>query len=246
MNSFLDNLHTYDYLHSMKRHFITNGSVKIEVTEWKGQNPSLAPVLFIPGMFGTAESFRKDIESHWSDRNCYSMSLRGRGQSDAPESGYQLADHVSDIAALVRQFGLKDLVIVAYSRGVTYALGFAKTHPSLVRGLALLDHPPFHLPIDAKWAEKWTAETSPMTPVPEVVRALQREADFVDLSNVLKELNCAVLLVAGGAEGSMLNRDDLIEFGQGVRNLTTHVEDKSGHELETLKLREIFEPLLLM
>ena len=125
----------------MKQHFITNGSIKIEALEWEGTNPSLTPILFIPGMLGRAESFAKEIESHWQDRRCVSMSLRGRGRSEAPVTGYSLDDHASDIAAVVRGLKLdRGVIVVAHSRGVPYALRFVELHPQAVVTLALMDH----------------------------------------------------------------------------------------------------------
>jgi pimeloyl-ACP methyl ester carboxylesterase len=229
----------------MKRSFVKNGTCQLEVIEWAGKDPALTPVLFIPGMFGTALSFQSEIEKNWQDRRCVSFSFRGRGQSDAPVSGYKLADHVSDLFAVVDQLGLlSGVIIVAHSRGVPYALGFAAQQPLALKGLALLDHPPFHLPIEKEWSDKCCAQKKPGTPPEEVIRALQEEADFKDLRVALAALTCPVFFVAGGRPGAMLTREDLEEFSRGVKSCVLHVEEGSGHELETLRIRDLLAPLL--
>ena len=229
----------------MKRYFVKNEICKLEVIEWEGKDPSLTPVLFIPGMFGTATSFQNEIEANWGDRRCISFSFRGRGQSDAPDRGYKLADHVSDISAVVGHLKLMaGVIIVAHSRGVPYALGFAAQEPRTLKALALLDHPPFHLPIEQEWSEKWCAQKKAGTPSEKVIRALQGEADFQDLRGALAGLACPVLLVAGGGAGSMLTREDLVAFSQGIKACVLHVEEGAGHELETLPIRKLLEPMI--
>ncbi|MBI5745185.1 MAG: alpha/beta hydrolase [Elusimicrobia bacterium] len=229
----------------MKNYFIKNETYKLEVTDWEGKDPSLTPILFIPGMLGTAVSFKEEVETNWRDRRCVSLSFRGRGQSDAPDQGYQLANHVSDIVSVLNQLELlSGVILVAHSRGVPYALGFAAAHPRAVKALALLDHPPFHLPIEPEWAEKLCAQLRPGMPPEKVIRALQREADFRDLRGTLAGLTCPVLFVAGGQPGSMLSREDLVEFSQGIKSCVLHVEENSGHELETLPLRKLLNPLI--
>jgi len=229
----------------MKRYFIKNGTCKLEVTDWEGTDPSLTPILFMPGMLGTAVSFQNEIEMNWRDRRCVSLSFRGRGQSDAPGQGYQLVDHVSDIVSVINQLGLMSgVIIVAHSRGVPYALGFAANHPRVVKALALLDHPPFHLPIEPALAEKLCAQIRPGMPPEKVIRALQREADFRDLRGALAGLTCPVLLAAGGQPGSMLSREDLAEFGHDIKSCVLHVEEGAGHELETLQLRKLLGPMI--
>lgn len=229
----------------MKRYFIKNGTCKLEVVDWEGTDPALTPILFIPGMFGTAVSFHDEIVSNWPDRRCIGLSFRGRGGSDDPDHGYQLADHVSDISAVIDQLNLASgVIIVAHSRGVPYALGFAAEHPRAVKALALLDHPPFHLPIEPEWVEKWCAHLKPGMPPGKVIRALQKEAGFQDLRAPLAGLTCPVLYVAGGKPGAMLTREDLAEFSRGIKAPVLHVEEGSGHELETLQLRRLLSPII--
>lgn len=229
----------------MEHYFVKNRTCNLEVTEWAGKDRALTPVLFIPGMFGTAVTFKNEIEANWQERRCISLSFRGRGKSDAPATGYTLADHVSDIYTVIRQLDLMSgVAIVAHSRGVPYALGFAADHPGTIKALALLDHPPFHLPIESEWAEKWCSQITPGMPPEKAIRALQSDADFRDLRGALAALTCPVLYVAGGQPGSMLSREDIAEFSQGLKSCVLHVEERSGHELETLQIDKLLRPLL--
>ncbi len=62
---------------------------------------SLVPVLICPGLSETAEEYT-DLIEYLSPRRCVVLSFRGRGQSDTPASGYNLADHVADIECVVK------------------------------------------------------------------------------------------------------------------------------------------------
>ncbi len=83
---------------------------------------SLVPVLICPGLSETAEEYSDMIE-YLSPRRCIVLSFRGRGQSDTPASGYNLADHVADIECVVKAADLNRFHLFSYSRGVSYALG---------------------------------------------------------------------------------------------------------------------------
>ncbi len=103
------------------------------------QGSALVPVAFIPGFLGSAENYRREMDS-LPERRCVAVSLRGRGLSDAPEAEYSFEDHVSDIEAFVDQVGLQGFCLCAYSVGVAYAIGFASSHPGLLAGLILADY----------------------------------------------------------------------------------------------------------
>jgi pimeloyl-ACP methyl ester carboxylesterase len=81
-------------------------------------------------------------------------------------------------------------------------------------------------------------------PPEKVIRSLQKEADFQDLRGALAGLTCPVLYVAGGKPDAMLTREDLAEFSQGGKSHVLHVEEGSGHELETLQLHKLLSPMI--
>ena len=52
-------------------------------------------------------------------------------KSEAPQSGYSLDDHASDIEAAVKASGLAEYCLMTHSLGVPYAIRFAAKHPGV-------------------------------------------------------------------------------------------------------------------
>jgi len=66
--------------------------------------------------------------------------LRGHGLSERPQTGYTLAEHVADLAALLDALAItRKVVIVGNSFGGLLALAFARTHAARVAGIVLVD-----------------------------------------------------------------------------------------------------------
>ena len=62
---------------------------------------------------------------------------RGHGLSDVGETPYEMADHVSDVAALMDHYGMKEAIVCGISVGGMIALGLADARPDLVSALVL-------------------------------------------------------------------------------------------------------------
>ena len=59
------------------------------------------------------------------DRRVVIVDVRGRGRSDVPDTGYRWEDHIGDLRAAVEQLDVDRPIVVAFSRGSSYALGYA-------------------------------------------------------------------------------------------------------------------------
>ncbi|MHB8757556.1 MAG: alpha/beta fold hydrolase [Bacillota bacterium] len=194
-----------------------------------------APVLFIPGMSQTAEDFA-GLMASLAPRRCVAATLRGRGRSDAPKSGYALEDHVADIEAVVAQFGLGRFNLFAFSRGVAYALGYAVRHPDRLTGLIIGDYPAHHSAISQEWVDAFLGSTfhgkAARERMPEhAIRAIQREARQALFWDDLTRIKCPVLILKGGAEGSLLSRDQAERYLRAVPDARLVVFEGFGHDL---------------
>jgi pimeloyl-ACP methyl ester carboxylesterase len=69
----------------------------------------------------------------------YAVDLRGHGESDRPEHGYDNATATADLAAVAAALGLTGAVVAGHSWGGHLALRLAAEHPAVVAGLALLE-----------------------------------------------------------------------------------------------------------
>lgn len=83
------------------------------------------------------------------------MSFRGRGRSDAPEHGYRIEDHVSDIEAVIADLGPSRLALFASSAGVPRALGYALKHTERLSCLVIEDHPAERGRLPPEWPERF-------------------------------------------------------------------------------------------
>src|SRR2546428_11798151 len=82
---------------SFREEWLKNGSVRLHYVESGWDSPTnLTPEVYVHSGFGTAEVFIPEMKA-LSPRRCVSCSLRGRGNSDAPEEGYSLYGDVSEI-----------------------------------------------------------------------------------------------------------------------------------------------------
>jgi pimeloyl-ACP methyl ester carboxylesterase len=69
----------------------------------------------------------------------YAVDLRGHGESDTPDDGYDTATAASDVAAVASALGLNGAVVAGHSWGGSVSLRLAAERPSLAGGLALVD-----------------------------------------------------------------------------------------------------------
>ena len=118
----------------IEQRWVNSGPVRLHYLEQESDAP-LTPFLIVPGTFGVAEDYVQEMEA-LAPRRCITVSLRGRGQSDAPQSGYRFEDHVADITAAAAELGREKFIVMGYSMGAAYALGFAAQQPDRIADLS--------------------------------------------------------------------------------------------------------------
>ena len=72
-----------------------------------------------------------------------SLDQRGHGESLRPPSGYSLADHVADLAAVLDALGGERAVVVGHSLGARNVFAFAALHPARTALLVAIDYGPW-------------------------------------------------------------------------------------------------------
>jgi lipase len=97
------------------------------------------PVVCLHGITAQHRAFNAAARLLGPSRGLVGVDLRGRGDSDKPESGYGLATHASDVVRVLDYLGLEDAVLLGHSMGAFVALKIALEYPDRVRALALLD-----------------------------------------------------------------------------------------------------------
>jgi pimeloyl-ACP methyl ester carboxylesterase len=105
-----------------------------------GEGPE--KVLLIHGFQASARIWRMVQEALPADRyTSVAINNRGAGASEAPpnEADFSVPIFAEDAYELVTQLGWKDFTLAGHSLGGATVAQFAVDHPSLIKGLVLLD-----------------------------------------------------------------------------------------------------------
>jgi lipase len=111
---------------------------EVELAIWRaGEGPD--PVVCLHGITAQHRAFNAAARYLGPSRGLVGVDLRGRGDSDKPESGYNLEAHAADVVRVLDHLGLQSAVLVGHSMGAFVALKTALLFPERVRALVLLD-----------------------------------------------------------------------------------------------------------
>ena len=216
---------------SFREEWLKNGSVRLHYVESGWDSPSgLTPLVYAHTGFGAADVFALEMKALFP-RRCVACSLRGRGNSDAPDAGYSFDENVSDIDAVVDHLVSDRICLMGWSIGVTFSIAYAAGHPERVSGLVLLDYPARYPKFSAGWAERWSSEPSVKDNPDRMrgLRGLERESTELLLWDRLNAIKSPILLIGGGAEGSLLKQEHVEKYRQHCRNLEVEISPDSGH-----------------
>lgn len=140
----------------LRRAQATNGAVQLEYWVRAPAAERGAPVLLVPGMTGAADgwlAYAALVDGLVArGHRVIAVSLRGRGASTSPETGWTVADHAGDVAAVVAAERLERVHVVAHSAGVVYALRWALDAPARVASFTAGDFPPLLVQATEAWA----------------------------------------------------------------------------------------------
>lgn len=115
---------------------ITNGVTLHYVIGGEG-----APVLLWHGFLETWYCWRKVMSALAEKYTVIAPDMRGYGDSDKPEHGYDARTLAEDFHQLMHQLGFNSIFIAAHDMGAPPALIYAGEYPDEVRGLVYLDEP---------------------------------------------------------------------------------------------------------
>ena len=109
-----------------------------ELAIWRaGEGPD--PIVCLHGITAQHRAFNAAARYLEAWRGLVGVDLRGRGDSDKPQSGYSLEAHAADVVRVLDHLGLQRAVLAGHSMGGFVALKTALTFPERVRALVLLD-----------------------------------------------------------------------------------------------------------
>jgi non-heme chloroperoxidase len=130
----------------------TRSGPRIRYQDNAPPEPVGLPVLFSPGLSDVAEEYEALLED-MAPRRVLVVEVRGRGRSEAPESGYTAADHAADLRAVLDEEAIDRFHLMTFSRGTTWALELASTMLERVASLAIGDYLPAEVGLPTEFAD---------------------------------------------------------------------------------------------
>jgi pimeloyl-ACP methyl ester carboxylesterase len=116
--------------------YIIAGELTFHAIQWGEKGP---PIIFVHGLTANAFCFQAFADDLSRDHRVFAYDLRGRGDSDKPETGYSIPIHSADLAELIDEWNLDRPIIAGHSLGAFIALYFAVHYPERLSKLILID-----------------------------------------------------------------------------------------------------------
>ncbi len=131
---------------------ITSNGIGINVEDQGSGVPALVFLHYYGGSSRTWKHVTAPLAKYY---RTIAIDHRGWGQSDAPASGYALADHADDVAGVIESLGLERYILVGHSMGGKVAMLLASRRPKGLEGLILVGSSmPTPLVLSAEMREK--------------------------------------------------------------------------------------------
>src|SRR5262245_38449298 len=115
-------------------YFVTTNNIQLHVLEKPGIEPT---VLLAHGLTANAYCFGPLMAA--LPYRVLALDLRGRGQSDAPVSGYTMPNHTADLIGLLDALELDQVVLGGHSFGGLLTVYTAVHYPRRLRQCLLMD-----------------------------------------------------------------------------------------------------------
>ena len=122
---------------------------------------------------------------------------------------------------------------MGYSRGVSYALGYAIHRHKDIKGLIIEEYPAQHKQMPSGRGEEYLSSPWGKRMNSNVVMGIELESRQVDFQDNLTNLDCSALIMRGGKEGSLLSDDDIKSYGRCLKEFRLEVFEDAGHDIQT-------------
>ena len=229
-------------------HHIAHHGIKIHYTTTI--NPSsksfkdALPLIIVPGFTEDASDY-SELMRRLLPKTSIAISLRGRGASDAPVIGYTLADHMSDIEAVVQDLGIGAFILFGFSRGASYALGYALKHSEQIAGLILGDYPARHTRLPESFVDyftalpPWRGKTALQRMPLHAITQIQKESVEVSFLDDLSQTKWPLLIFKGEGRSAILTEEGVSDYLTARSNAQILRVTDTGHDIFTSAVIDI-------
>ena len=115
---------------------IEANGIRLQYTRTGGNKP---PVVLAHGFSDSGLCWTPVAEALEADYDVIMVDARGHGQSDAPESGYTLAEMANDLRSVITGLGLRRPAVMGHSMGGGATLALAGLYPDVPGAIILED-----------------------------------------------------------------------------------------------------------
>ena len=116
--------------------FVIAGDLTFHYIQWGTQG---APIVCVHGITANAFCFQALADDLARDHRVFAYDLRGRGDSDKLEQGYNVPIHAADLSELIDVLELERPIVIGHSLGALISLYFAAHYPEKLSKLVLID-----------------------------------------------------------------------------------------------------------
>lgn len=144
--------------------------------------------VFVHGLMGFANNWRKIISAFESTDRCMAYDQRGHGRSFKPDFGYAPEDYAQDLLSIIDQLGFEKIILVGHSMGGRNVLNFAYRFPERVEKLVIEDIGPEANPNASEYYEYLLN----LVPTPFVNREAAKKfllQDFVQIAKTREKVD---------------------------------------------------------
>lgn len=191
--------------------------IRIHVATWPGPSDAL-PLVMLHGIWDTWQTFERAAQRLATERTVHALDLRGHGESDKPDEGYEPGDYAADVLGVLDRLEYPQLALLGFSLGSLVASQLVSTQPKAVARL-ILEDPPYSPGADTRGRAAWlqTLLDLKRQPFEDVVEGLSELNPTRDRATV--ELSARALMnTADGPFRASLSRGAAIDLPTLLRD----------------------------
>lgn len=221
----------------MKRGTVETQSGNLVEYYSNGVNNDKTPLIISMGNWEPA--FRGfPLMNSITDRPCIVLSYRGRGGSSSPLKGYDWKDHSLDLQSVVDTLHIKKCIFLAFSKGVSYTLGYLESNSGIAAGLILIDYPAIHCLSTPGYAQFWYNRVYKDYNLKDhisltALEGIESESTFKDFFPLIASLKCPITLFVGTDNQaeiiSNVSSEDIEKYKLSNPKINIVEFSKSGH-----------------
>ena len=218
------------------QHFINNRKLLLEYYS-NNIHTAKSPVIISMGNWEPA--FRGfPLMNSIHDRRCVVISYRGRGNSSTPKKGWDWKNHANDLELLVKKEKIEQPVFIAFSKGVSYTLGYLERRPEIASGVILIDYPAIHASAEKGYAKFWYTMKYREFHLKDHIRlkalqGIENESTEKTFYGTIKKLECPIEVFVGrnssSERPSNISDKDIENYRKANKRITFKYFYESGH-----------------